>query len=47
MIKTAMTELFGIQHPIMLAGMNWISTPQISGGGFQRRRRWERWPRRP
>ena len=29
MIKTKMTELFGIQHPIMLAGMNWISTPQI------------------
>ena len=29
MIKTKMTDLFGIQHPIMLAGMNWISTPQI------------------
>lgn len=29
MIKTAMTELFGIQHPIMLAGMNWISTPKM------------------
>ena len=29
MIKTAMTELFGIQHPIMLAGMNWISTPKL------------------
>lgn len=29
MIKTAMTELFGIRHPIMLAGMNWISTPKM------------------
>ena len=29
MIKTKMTEMFGIQHPIMLAGMNWISTPKI------------------
>ncbi len=29
MIKTAMTEMFGIQHPIMLAGMNWISTPDL------------------
>lgn len=25
MFKTRMTELFGIQHPIMLAGMNWIT----------------------
>jgi len=29
MIKTKMTEAFGIQHPIMLAGMNWISTPKL------------------
>ena len=29
MIKTSMTEMFGIQHPIMLAGMNWISTPKL------------------
>lgn len=29
MIKTPMTEMFGIQHPIMLAGMNWISTPKL------------------
>ena len=29
MIRTGMTEMFGIQHPIMLAGMNWISTPQL------------------
>lgn len=25
MLKTRMTELFGIEHPIMLAGMNWIT----------------------
>jgi len=24
-----MTEMFGIQHPIMLAGMNWISQPKL------------------
>ncbi len=24
-----MTETFGIQHPIMLAGMNWISKPKL------------------
>ncbi len=29
MIRTKMTEAFGIQHPIMLAGMNWISTPKL------------------
>jgi enoyl-[acyl-carrier protein] reductase II len=29
MIKTKMTEAFGIQHPVMLAGMNWISTPKL------------------
>jgi len=29
MIKTLMTEMFGIQYPIMLAGMNWISTPKL------------------
>ncbi len=29
MIRTKMTEIFGIQHPIMLAGMNWISTPKL------------------
>ena len=29
MIKTRMTEMFGIQHPIMLAGMNWISRPKL------------------
>jgi enoyl-[acyl-carrier protein] reductase II len=29
MIKTKMTEAFGIQHPIMLAGMNWISKPKL------------------
>lgn len=29
MLKTRMTELFGIKHPIMLAGMNWITEPKI------------------
>ncbi|MDD5494860.1 MAG: nitronate monooxygenase [Dehalococcoidia bacterium] len=29
MFKTRMTELFGIKHPIMLAGMNWITTPPL------------------
>lgn len=39
MFKTRMTELFGIKHPIMLAGMNWITTPKLvaavcSAGGL-------------
>ena len=29
MIKTRMTELFGCKHPIMLAGMNWVTTPSL------------------
>ncbi|MBM3118865.1 MAG: nitronate monooxygenase [Chloroflexi bacterium] len=29
MFKTRMTELFGIKHPIMLAGMNWITEPKL------------------
>jgi enoyl-[acyl-carrier protein] reductase II len=29
MLKTRMTELFGIEHPIMLAGMNWITDPNL------------------
>jgi len=29
MIKTPFTELFGVKHPIMLAGMNWITTPEL------------------
>ena len=28
-MKTRMTELFGIQYPIMLAGMSWISIPEM------------------
>ena len=28
-MQTRMTELFGIKHPIMLAGMNWITEPKI------------------
>ena len=29
MIKTRFTELLGIKHPIMLAGMNWVTTPKL------------------
>ncbi len=29
MFKTRLTEMLGIKHPIMLAGMNWITTPKI------------------
>lgn len=29
MIRTKMTELFGIEHPIMLAGMNWVTEPRL------------------
>jgi enoyl-[acyl-carrier protein] reductase II len=29
MLKTRMTEMFGIRHPIMLAGMNWITEPNL------------------
>ncbi len=29
MIKTPMTELFDCKYPIMLAGMNWITTPKL------------------
>ena len=29
MLKTRITELFGIKHPIMLAGMNWATTPKL------------------
>ena len=28
-MKTRLTELLGIKHPIMLAGMNWITEPEI------------------
>lgn len=28
-MKTRITELFGINHPIMLAGMNWITQPEM------------------
>ncbi|HPQ60796.1 MAG TPA: nitronate monooxygenase [Syntrophales bacterium] len=28
-MKTRVTELFGIQHPIVLSGMSWISTPEM------------------
>jgi enoyl-[acyl-carrier protein] reductase II len=29
MIKTRFTEMVGVKHPIMLAGMNWITTPKL------------------
>ncbi len=29
MITTRFTKMLGIRHPIMLAGMNWITTPKI------------------
>ena len=29
MFKTKMTELFGVKHPIMLAGANWITEPKL------------------
>jgi len=28
-MKTRMTELFGIKYPIMMAGMNWLTTPKL------------------
>ncbi|MBN2160087.1 MAG: nitronate monooxygenase [Spirochaetes bacterium] len=28
-MKTKITELFGIKHPILLSGMSWISTPEL------------------
>lgn len=28
-MKTKITELFGIQHPILLSGMSWISVPKL------------------
>jgi enoyl-[acyl-carrier protein] reductase II len=28
-MKTRITELFGIKHPIMLAGMNWLTYPEF------------------
>jgi len=29
MIKTRLTEMLGIKYPIMMAGMNWITTPKL------------------
>jgi len=28
-MKTRITELFGIKHPVMLSGMSWISVPKL------------------
>ncbi len=29
MLKTRFTEMLGIKHPVMLAGMNWVTTPKL------------------
>ena len=29
-MKTRITELLGIKHPILLAGMNWLTTPKLA-----------------
>ena len=29
MLRTRFTEMLGIKHPIMMAGMNWITTPKL------------------
>ena len=29
MLRTRLTQLLGIKHPIILPGMSWISTPQL------------------
>ena len=28
-MKTAITQLFNLQYPIILTGMSWISTPEL------------------
>jgi len=28
-MQTRITELFGIEHPIVLPGMSWISVPEL------------------
>lgn len=28
-MRTRITELFGVEHPIVLSGMSWISTPEL------------------
>jgi enoyl-[acyl-carrier protein] reductase II len=28
-VKTRITELFGIQYPVILSGMSWVSTPEL------------------
>jgi enoyl-[acyl-carrier protein] reductase II len=28
-VKTRITELFGIDHPVLLSGMSWVSTPEL------------------
>ena len=29
MLRTRFTEMLGIKHPLMMAGMNWITTPKL------------------
>ena len=29
MLRTRFTEMLGIKHPMMMAGMNWITTPKL------------------
>ena len=41
-MRTRITELFGIRHPIVLSGMSWISVPRAGRRGVERRR-----PRHP
>ena len=36
-MKTKITELFGIEYPVILPGMSWISVPELVRG-MQRRR---------
>ena len=37
-MKTSMTELFGIEHPIMCGGMMWLAKPESVRRHIQRRR---------
>ena len=38
MIKTRVTEMLGIEYPIVQAPMGWIARAQLGIGGIQRRR---------
>ncbi len=45
MFKTRMTQMFGIEHPIMMAGMNWITEPKLVPPSAMPEV-WEFWPLR-